>query len=80
MLNEYRPPSDRPARAYSFTVPPRKATDPDENSDESSFIQVHVSGVDPGTYLVRVQVDGARSPLRFNVDLERYDSPQVTIQ
>jgi hypothetical protein len=80
MLNEYRPPAARPARAYSFTVPPRKATDPDENSDESSFIQVHASGMEPGTYLVRVQVDGAESPLRYNIGLGRYDSPRVTIR
>ena len=80
MLNEYRPPPDRPARAYSFTVPHRTASDPDENSDESSLIRLHVSGIVPGTYLVRVQVDGAKSPLRFNTDLGHYDSPQVTIQ
>jgi hypothetical protein len=80
MLNEYSPPADRPARAYSFAVPPRKATDPDEDSDVSSFVQVHASSMEPGTYLVRVQVDGARSPLRFNTDLGRYELPQVTIQ
>jgi hypothetical protein len=80
MLNEYRPPADRPAHAYSFTVPPRKATDPDEGSDESSFIQVRATGMQPGTYLVRVLVDGARSPLRFNTDLGRYDLPRVTIR
>lgn len=80
MLNEYRPPTDRPARAYSFAVPPRKPADPDANTDESSFIQVHVDGLRPGTYMVRVQVDGARSPLRFNSNLNRYDWPRVTIR
>lgn len=79
MLNEYRPPADRPARAYSFAVPPREASDPDANSDESSSIQVHASGLRPGTYMVRVQVDGARSPLRFSGTLARYDWPRVTI-
>ena len=76
----YRPPDNGSARAYSFAVPPRSESDPDENSDESSFIQVHATGMEPGTYLVRVQVDGARSPLRFNTDLGRYDLPQVTIR
>jgi hypothetical protein len=80
LLNEYRPQPGQPAKAKKFTVPPRKATDPDENSDESSFIQVHASGMEPGTYLVRVQVDGAESPLRYNIDLGRYDSPRVTIR
>lgn len=76
MLDEYQPPSDRPARAYSFTVPPRQETDP----DETAVIHVQVTDVRPGTYMVRVQVDGARSPLHFNSQLGRYDSPQVTIQ
>jgi len=79
MLNEYRPPDDRPARAYSFAVPPRRPSDPDANTDESSSIQVQASGLQPGTYIVRVQVDGARSPLRFSSSLARYDWPRVTI-
>jgi hypothetical protein len=79
MLDEYGPPSDRPAHAYVFTVAPRTPADPDANTDESSFIVVHVAGVEQGTYLVRVQVDEARSPLSFNSDLGRYDLPRVTI-
>lgn len=79
MMNEYRPPSNRPARAHSFAVPPRQAADPDANSDEGGSIQVHVEGLQPGTYLVRVQVDGARSHLRFSGTLARYDWPRVTI-
>jgi hypothetical protein len=79
MLNEYRPPADRPAWAYSFAVPPRQAADPDPNSDEGGSIRVHVEGLRPGTYLVRVQVDGARSPLRYSGSLARYDWPRVTI-
>jgi hypothetical protein len=74
MLDEYRPPSNRAAHAYSFTVPPR------EETDETDVIHVRVTDVRPGTYLVRVQVDGARSPLRFNSQLDRYDLPRVTIR
>jgi len=76
LLNEFQPPSDRPARAYTFSVPPRtEPTDP----DETTSITVPISGVEPGTYLVRVQVDGAESPLGFDEATGQYDSPRVTL-
>ena len=76
LLNEFQPPSDRPARAYTFSAPPRnEPTDP----DETNSITVSISGVEPGTYLVRVQVDGAESPLGFDEATGQYDSPQVTL-
>src|SRR5215218_8448442 len=76
LLNEFQPPSDRPARAYTFSAPPRdEPTDP----DETNSITVPISGVEPGTYLVRVQVDGAESPLGFDEATGQYDSPQVTL-
>jgi hypothetical protein len=77
LLNEFQPPDDRPARAYTFSVPPRnRPTDP----DETTSITVPVSGVAPGRYLARVQVDGAESPLGFNSATGQYDSPQVVVQ
>jgi hypothetical protein len=76
LLNEFQPPSDRPARAYTFSAPPRnEPTDP----DETNSITVPIGGVEPGTYLVRVQVDGAESPLGFDEATGQYDSPQVTL-
>ncbi|MDQ3929214.1 MAG: DUF4255 domain-containing protein [Chloroflexota bacterium] len=75
LLNEFQPPSDRPARAYTFSAPPRNETDP----DETNAITVPISGVAPGTYLVRVQVDGAESPLGFDEATGQYDSPKVTL-
>jgi hypothetical protein len=76
LLNEFQPPSDRPARTYAFSAPPRnEPTDP----DETNSITVPISGVEPGTYLVRVQVDGAESPLEFDEATGQYDSPQVTL-
>lgn len=47
------------------------------NQDTDS-ITVEVNHIQPGTYLVRVQVDGAESPLHLN-QFGEYDSPQVTI-
>jgi hypothetical protein len=75
LLNEFQPPSGRPARAYTFSAPPRNETDP----DETDSITVPISGVAPGTYLVRVQVDGAESPLGFDEATGQYDSSQVTL-
>ena len=76
LLNEFQPPSNRPARAYTFSAPPRdKPTDP----DETSSIAIPINGVAAGTYLVRVQVDGAESPLGFNEATGQYDSTRVTL-
>ena len=38
-----------------------------------------MKGAAPGTYLVRVQVDGAESPLGFDEATGQYDSPRVTL-
>jgi hypothetical protein len=74
LLNELRPASAGAPRAYSFVVPPRPPTDP----TEVSSLTVAVSGIVPGTYLVRVQVDGAESTLDTDAD-GLLASPQVTI-
>ncbi len=56
--------------AYSFLVAPR--------TEDTDAITIPVKNVKPGTYIVRVRVDGAQSPLHKNQTGE-YDSPQVTI-
>jgi hypothetical protein len=56
--------------AYSFLVAPR--------TEDTDAIVIPVKNVKPGTYIVRVRVDGAESPLHKNQSGE-YDSPQVTI-
>ncbi|MDZ8088446.1 MAG: DUF4255 domain-containing protein [Nostoc sp. DedQUE12b] len=67
LLNEVS--GDNPV-AYSFlAAPPTQDTD---------AIAIPVKNVKPGTYIVRVRVDGAESPLHKN-QLGEYDSPQVTI-
>jgi hypothetical protein len=86
LLNELQPAPASPldtapiARAYSFAAPPRVslASPPSSLPPPQSNITVPVSGVVPGTYLARVQVDGAESPLGLDA-LGRFDSPQVTI-
>lgn len=76
LLNEVQPPADRPARAYSFSAPPRNQPNA---PDDSASIVFAVQGVMAGTYLVRVQVDGAESPLTSNATTGQYEAPQVTI-
>ncbi|QUC58069.1 DUF4255 domain-containing protein [Streptomyces sp. A2-16] len=59
-------------RSYRFVVPPRgdaEVSDPD--------ITVVTKGVEAGDYLVRVQVDGAESPLGGDTG-KAYDRPKVT--
>ncbi|HEY0558268.1 MAG TPA: DUF4255 domain-containing protein [Thermoanaerobaculia bacterium] len=46
--------------AYSFPVPAR--------TDDSATLDAPLSGVEPGIYLVRLQVDGAESPLTVDTD------------
>jgi hypothetical protein len=69
------PPVNRPLRSYSFVVPPRPLGSP---SGPVSEIEVPVPGVVTGTYLVRVRVDGAESPLETDT-AGAYASPTVTI-
>ncbi|MEH2161795.1 MAG: DUF4255 domain-containing protein [Nostoc sp.] len=67
LLNEA---SNKSPATYSFWVAPR-------NEDTDAII-VPVKNIKPGTYIVRVQVDGAESPLHKNQS-GAYDSPEVTI-
>jgi hypothetical protein len=48
---------------------------------DTDTVRFHISGVMAGQYLVRVQVDGAESPLITDADPNnpRYSRPQVTI-
>jgi len=63
LLNEFNPPADRSAFAYSFAAPSRDRPGEPERADT---IVIPVRGVAPGQYLVRVQVDGAQSPLEVD--------------
>jgi hypothetical protein len=66
---------DAPA-AYAFTAPARIA--------DADAVTMPISGVRAGDYLVRVQIDGAESPLTVDTDpnsptFNRYIGPLVTI-
>ena len=73
-LNEHHPPQDRLGRSYSFPAP----QPPHGAPLTADRIIVPVTAVDAGTYLVRIQVDGAQSVLRPGSD-GRFDAPRVAI-
>lgn len=80
LLNEYSsaplsPPVTTPPLSYSFSAPPMAVLSPPAPTEN---ITIPISGVSTGTYLARIQVDGAESPLGTD-SAGRYDSPQVTI-
>lgn len=80
LLNEFSPgPSSPPVTApllsYGFEAPPLALLSPPAPAEH---VMIPITGVRVGTYLVRVQIDGAESPL--GTDLSgRYNSPLVSI-
>lgn len=73
LMNQVAP--SKPA-AFTFTAPSREA--------DSDSITVAVSGVKAGDYVVRIQVDGAQSPLETDTDpnsptFNQYTAPKATI-
>jgi uncharacterized protein DUF4255/IPT/TIG domain-containing protein len=73
LLNETGAPAGRPPRAYSFTV-----------RGSGGELAVSVPGVEAGTYLVRVEVDGIVSELVTDTDpqspkFDQYVGPKVVI-
>lgn len=78
LLNELQPaaaPANPPARAYSFEVPLQAFGSPPVAATE---LLVALAGVTPGSYLVRLQVDGAESPV-FPDALGRIGQPAVSV-
>lgn len=74
LLNERQPPAGTAGRAYAFTAPLPAANAP----PAADLVTVAVTGVVPGTYLVRLQVDGAQSVLTTGPD-GRFDVPRVVV-
>lgn len=73
LLNEINNAPDTLPKAYSFSTSiPLSPPGPTED------ITISATGVKAGTYLVRVQIDGAESPLGTDVN-GKYDSPSLII-
>lgn len=64
-----------PPHSYSFPLPASALLNPPGPKDT---ITIAVSGVAAGTYLVRLQVDGAESPLAADA-AGQYNAPQVVV-
>lgn len=64
-----------PPLSYSFGASPAAVLSPPAPAENITF---PISGVRAGTYLARIRVDGAESPLGTDPD-GLYNSPQVTI-
>ena len=75
LLNELGAPAERAARTYALPLPPPASSGP----DPTSTLEVAVPDVAPGRYLIRLQVDGAESPLGYDEQAGAYTAPQVTI-
>jgi hypothetical protein len=73
LLNEINAPSGNDPRAYSFVMPPSDLMNP-----PTGTLTFSVRNIRSGDYLVRVQIDGAESPLDTNSDGE-YDDPIIQI-
>lgn len=70
-LNEINgPDEEQPPAAYTFVLPSRSA--------DTNEIAVPTGGVKAGTYLVRIQVDGAQSALV--VENASYAGPKVVVE
>lgn len=78
LLNEFNPPTTRPAWAYRLDVPFTPANPADTSV---ASIVTRVREVAAGDFLVRVQVDGAESPLDPGPDPSNpfFSAPLVTI-
>jgi hypothetical protein len=64
-------------RAYSFAAPTGNGVVPP--ATETSVIHVPITNVAPGRYLVRLQVDGAQSPLTMSDGSAVFDQPALTL-
>jgi Pvc16 N-terminal domain len=70
-----------PAPAYSFDLPSRfvlSSLPPGPPPPPITTLEFDIAGVAAGDYLLRVQVDGAESPLRLGPD-NRYAEPHAVI-
>jgi hypothetical protein len=84
ILNELAPNASPPVASsgasYSFVAPSRvNVSPPLSPPDSTQSFAIPIRGVKAGTYLLRVQVDGAASPLIANVNTGQYVEPQVEI-
>jgi hypothetical protein len=79
LLNELAAPGDRSARAFSFPAPVNNGIDVAGGDTETDTVRFAYNGVPTGSYLVRVQVDGAESVLQTDPATGAFFKPKVNI-
>jgi len=79
LLNQFDPPPDVPAKAFSFAVPVGNGIADPETETASLTVPFKIRKKDEGPYVVRVRVDGAESHLTTDPIAGKYKFPQVTI-
>jgi hypothetical protein len=73
------PPQELKSESYSFVAPSRLPLSPPSGPlGASETVTIPIKGVKAGPYLVRMQVDGADSPLTIDAS-GQFVSPQLTI-
>ena len=82
LLNEFQAPSTRAPFGYVFAAP--KENGIAQNDEETDSVEFTVQNLAAGDYLVRVQVEGAESPLErdtnnASVTFNQFIAPRVTI-
>jgi hypothetical protein len=75
LLNEFNPAANTVPRAYSFQTTAMSQLSP---PGPTETLNIPVTGIVPGVYLVRVQIDGAESALGTDSSFN-FVSPQLTI-
>jgi hypothetical protein len=80
LLNELSPPPGQAAPAYGFQrkSPYQEVVPPQLPPETTGALSIAFTDVKPGTYLVRLQVDGAESPLGTDA-ANMYNDPLVVI-
>jgi hypothetical protein len=79
LLNPLDPPPGAPAPAFGFAAPLSNGIDVEGGDFETDTIAFAYSGVPAGTYLVRVQVDGADSVLEVDAVSGKFSGPTVDV-
>jgi hypothetical protein len=81
LLNELDAPSNRPPWSYTFRAPsPYQFFAPPSVPPETvTEVSIPIVNVRKGTYLVRLQVDGAESVLKTDPLTKKFSTPQVEI-
>ena len=83
-LNQLTTSPDERAQTYQFNAPENNGIT-DASQSQTNMIRFSIAGIIPGTYLVRIQVDGAESlpEINTNVDNPTYNqytgNPQVSL-